>query len=128
MCKKPDREYQHRLDGNAVAHLIALACSDAPEGYERWSLRLLQDRFVRLEIVDSVSHGTIRTTLKKTNFNLGRRKNTAFRRKPYRRLPATWKTFWMYIPDCMIRNHLKCTWMKPASSCWLTCWNPFQAN
>lgn len=69
--KKPDREYTHRLDGNAEAHLIALACSDAPEGYERWTLRLLRDRFVRLEIVDSVSHETIRTTLKKTNLSLG---------------------------------------------------------
>ncbi len=69
--KKPDREYARRLDGNAEAHLIALACSDAPEGYERWSLRLLQERFVRLEIVDSVSHETIRTTLKKTNLSLG---------------------------------------------------------
>jgi hypothetical protein len=69
--KKPDREYEHRLDGNAEAHLIALACSDAPEGYVRWSLRLLQERFVRLEIVDSVSHETIRTTLKKTNLSLG---------------------------------------------------------
>ena len=69
--KKPDREYARRLDGNAEAHLIALACSDAPEGYERWSLRLLQERFVRLEIVDSVSHETIRTTLKKTNSSLG---------------------------------------------------------
>jgi hypothetical protein len=69
--KKPDREYARRLDGNAEAHLIALACSDAPEGYERWSLRLLQERFVRLEIVDSVSHETIRATLKKTNLSLG---------------------------------------------------------
>jgi hypothetical protein len=69
--KKPDREYVRRLDGNAEAHLIALACSDAPEGYERWSLRLLQERFLRLEIVDSVSHETIRTTLKKTNLSLG---------------------------------------------------------
>jgi hypothetical protein len=69
--KKPDREYEHRLDGNAEAHLIALACSAAPEGYERWSLRLLQERFVRLEIVDSVSHETIRSTLKKTNLSLG---------------------------------------------------------
>jgi Homeodomain-like domain len=69
--KKPDREYEHRLDGNAEAHLITLACSPAPEGYERWTLRLLQDRFVKLEIVDSVSHETIRTTLKKTNLSLG---------------------------------------------------------
>jgi hypothetical protein len=69
--KKPDREYEHRLDGNAEAHLIALVCSAAPEGYERWTLRLLQERFVKLEIVESVSHETIRTTLKKTNLSLG---------------------------------------------------------
>jgi hypothetical protein len=69
--KKPEREYEHRLDGKAEAHLIALACSEAPEGYERWTLRLLQDRFVKLEIVESVSHETIRTTLKKMNLSLG---------------------------------------------------------
>ncbi len=69
--KKPEREYQHSLDGNAEAHLIALACGAAPDGYERWSLRLLQDRFVKLEIVSSVSHETIRTTLKKRKLNLG---------------------------------------------------------
>jgi hypothetical protein len=69
--KKPDREYTHCLDGNAEAHLIAMACSEAPEGYERWTLRLLRDRFVKLEIVESVSHETIRTTLKKTKLNLG---------------------------------------------------------
>ena len=69
--KKPDREYEHRLDGKAEAHLIALACSDVPEGYDRWTLRLLRDRFVKLEMVESVSHETIRTTLKKTNLSLG---------------------------------------------------------
>jgi hypothetical protein len=69
--KKPEREYQHSLDGNAEAHLIALACGAAPDGYERWSLRLLRDRFLKLEIVSSVSHETIRTTLKKRKLNLG---------------------------------------------------------
>ena len=69
--KKPEREYEHRLDGEAEAHLIALTCSEAPEGYDRWSLRLLQDRFVQLGFVDRVSHETIRTTLKKMNLSLG---------------------------------------------------------
>ena len=69
--KKPEREYKHALDGNAEAHLIALACGAAPDGYERWSLRLLRDRFVKLEIVSNVSHETIRTTLKKRRLNLG---------------------------------------------------------
>ncbi len=69
--KKPEREYEHALDGEAEAHLIALACGAAPDGYERWSLRLLRDRFVKLEIVSAVSYETIRTTLKKRRLSLG---------------------------------------------------------
>jgi hypothetical protein len=69
--KKPDRVYPRRLDGEGEAHLIALACSDPPDGYERWSLRLLQDRLVSLEIVEHISHETIRQTLKKTSSSLG---------------------------------------------------------
>jgi DNA-binding transcriptional ArsR family regulator len=72
MCrKKPDRVYERRLDGEAEAHLIAMACSEPPEGYERWSLRLLKDRVIRLEIVENVSHETIRQTLKKTILSPG---------------------------------------------------------
>jgi transposase len=69
--KKSDREYEHALDGEAEAHLIALACSDPPVGREHWSLRLLQKRFVKLGYADSISHETIRRVLKKTNSSLG---------------------------------------------------------
>ena len=69
--KKPEREYPRALDGEAEAHLIALACSAPPEGRKAWSLRLLRDRFVRLGHVDHVSHETIRTTLKKTSSSPG---------------------------------------------------------
>lgn len=69
--KKPDRVYERRLDGEGEAHLIALACSEPPDGYDRWSLRLLQDRLFRSEIVESISHETIRQTLKKTSSNPG---------------------------------------------------------
>jgi hypothetical protein len=69
--KKPDRVYERRLDGKGEAHLIALACGAPPDGYESWSLRLLQDRLIRLEVVESISHETIRQTLKKTSSNLG---------------------------------------------------------
>jgi hypothetical protein len=55
-----------KLDGEAEARLTALACSKAPPGYARWSLRLLADHLVILEIVDSISHETVRRTLKKT--------------------------------------------------------------
>ena len=69
--KKPERVYERRLDGEGEAHLIAIACSEPPDGYERWSLRLLKDRLIRLEIVENISHETIRQTLKKTSSSLG---------------------------------------------------------
>jgi hypothetical protein len=69
--KKPEREYLHALDGEAEAHLIALACSAPPEGRRVWSLRLLRDRFVRLGHVESISHETVRTTLKKMSSSPG---------------------------------------------------------
>ena len=69
--KKPDREYEHVLDGEGEAHLIALACSEPPAGRAQWSLRLLQDRFVKLGHVDSISYETIRRVLKKTNSSPG---------------------------------------------------------
>jgi poly-gamma-glutamate capsule biosynthesis protein CapA/YwtB (metallophosphatase superfamily) len=69
--KKPDREYEHILDGEGEAHLIALACSEPPAGRAKWSLRLLQDRFVKLGHADSISYETIRRVLKKTNSSPG---------------------------------------------------------
>ena len=70
-CKKPEREYEHTLDGEGEAHLIALACSQPPTGRKHWSLRLLRDRFVKLGHADSISHETIRRVLKKTNSSPG---------------------------------------------------------
>lgn len=63
--KHPDREYVTRLDGEQEAHLVALACSEAPEGHARWTLRLLAERMVALEYVDSLSYETVRQVLKK---------------------------------------------------------------
>ena len=64
--KRPDRIYERRLDGAQEAHLIALACSAAPEGQAHWSRRLLADALVRLEVVETISYETVRQTLKKT--------------------------------------------------------------
>jgi hypothetical protein len=69
--KKPAREYVSRLDGKAEAHLVALACGAPPAGQARWTLRLLQEKLVALEVVESVSHETVRQTLKKMNLSLG---------------------------------------------------------
>jgi transposase len=63
--KKPEREYEHRLDGEAEAHLIAIACSEPPEGREHWTLRMLQREMVKRKYVVKVSHETVRTALKK---------------------------------------------------------------
>jgi hypothetical protein len=60
-----------KLDGRAEARVVQLACSKAPEGHERWSLRLLADRLVELQMVDTISHETVRQTLKKTTSSLG---------------------------------------------------------
>jgi hypothetical protein len=69
--KKPEREYATRLDGQAEAHLVALVCGAPPDGEARWSLRLLKDKLVALQIVDEVSYETVRRTLKKMNLSLG---------------------------------------------------------
>lgn len=66
----PDRVYKRTLDGRAEAHLIALACSEPPQGRSQWSLRLLAEKAVELGIAERVSHETVRRTLKKTNSGL----------------------------------------------------------
>ena len=65
--QKGERQYLKKADGDFEAHLIALSCGKPPPGHVRWSLRLLADRMVELEYVDSVSYETVRRVLKKTN-------------------------------------------------------------
>jgi transposase len=68
MPRKPGRPRRRVLDGRAEARLLALACSEPPEGRVSWTLRLLADRMVELGHVEGVSHETVRRTLKKTSF------------------------------------------------------------
>jgi transposase len=65
--RAPRREYPRKLDGEKEARLVAVACGTPPSGYERWSLRLLADELVRLDVVDTVSHETVRQTLQQTS-------------------------------------------------------------
>ena len=60
-----------KIDGDVEAHLVALSCSEPPEGRARWTLRLLADSIVELGYVESISHEAVRQTLKKTNLNHG---------------------------------------------------------
>ena len=68
------RVYEKKADGDFEAHLVALSCGPPPEGFVRWSLRLLADRAVELNYIASVSYETVRRVLKETNLNHGRRK------------------------------------------------------
>jgi len=68
---QPERPEKRKLSGEAEAHLIALACTQAPSGYERWSLRLLTKTALELEVVSQVGRETVRQVLKKMNSNPG---------------------------------------------------------
>lgn len=70
-ARRGEPSRRRKLDGKQEAYLIALTCGDPPAGHARWTLRLLADRMVQLEYVDTVSHETVRQTLKKTNSNRG---------------------------------------------------------
>lgn len=69
--EKPRSGAPVKIDGRVEATLTMLACSEPPEGYGRWTLQLLADKLVELEVVESISLPTVRTALKKTNLNLG---------------------------------------------------------
>ena len=65
--KPNERIYKRNIDGDTEAHIIALSCSKPPKGYARWSLRMLADKAIELNYIDTVSHETVRSVLKKRN-------------------------------------------------------------
>lgn len=69
--RKPEKTKGSKLDGAQEAHLIALTCSTPPEGQDRWTLRLLAEKFVELGHVESLSYETVRQVLKRGSSNLG---------------------------------------------------------
>jgi transposase len=111
---RPPRE--RVIDGAAEAKLVALCCGAAPEGRARWTLQLLADKLVELEIVESVSYETVRQTLKKTNSSPGSSGSGAF--PPSRTPPSsvTWKTCSKRITCPTTRSTRSSAWTKPASN------------
>lgn len=71
--KKGSRVYEKKTDGDFEAHLVALSCSEPPEGFSRWSLRMLADKVVDLDYINSISHETVRGILKKRNKTLAKK-------------------------------------------------------
>lgn len=73
--RRSEKPREHKIDGEVEAHLIAVACSAPPPGRARWTLRLLADKIVELEYLATVSHETVRQSLKKTNWHPGASSN-----------------------------------------------------
>lgn len=73
--RKEQVNRHRKIDGKVEAHIVAIACSEAPEGRERWTLQMIADELVRLGVVESISDTAVMNTLKKTNSNLGKRRN-----------------------------------------------------
>lgn len=88
---RPAAPERRRLDGAAEAQLVVLACSQAPEGRDHWTLQLLCDELARLEIVESVCPETVRQCLKKTNCSLGASSGSASRKPTGRGSSRRWK-------------------------------------
>ena len=80
------------LDGEGEARLVAVACGSAPEGQARWTLRLLADRLVELEVVESISRETVSKVLKKMNLSPGRASAGASLPGKARNSSAPWRT------------------------------------
>ena len=72
--RQGNRVYERKADGDVEAHLVALSCSEPPEGFARWSLRLLADQAVELGYIESISYETVRRVLKKTKLSPGKGK------------------------------------------------------
>lgn len=89
--RKPYQQWKEpKLDGEKEARLTALACSPAPPGHARWTLRLLAEHLVKLDVVDSISHETVRQVLKKTNCSRGEKRCGASHLSKTRRSSRTW--------------------------------------
>jgi transposase len=84
--KKPTGRQFRKLDGKQEAQLVALACTQAPEGCTRWTMELLADKLVELNVVEAIDPSTVWRTLKKTTSSPGSSNNGSSRRRPARRL------------------------------------------
>jgi transposase len=92
LYRKPvTKRHRRKITGEEEAHLLAFCCSKAPEGYTTWTLRLLAQKMVDCHIVESLSHETVRQTLKKTKSNRGKSANGVSPQNKTPPLSARWK-------------------------------------
>ena len=91
-ARKPTGRQYRKLDGNQEARLVALACSPAPGGRGRWTMKLLADRLVEMEVVESIDPATVWRTLKRTRSSRGSRSSGASRAGRAGRSSRRWRT------------------------------------
>jgi len=109
-----------KLDGEGEARLVALACSKPPQGRARWTLQMLADALVRLQVVDAICDETVRQALKKkTSSSPGARSCGAFRPRRTRASCASWSRCWKSTSDPTTPSTRCCAWMSNPSS-----WSP----
>jgi transposase len=117
LYRKPATNRQYRkLDGVQEARLVALACSAPPAGRVCWTMQLLADKLVELEIVESIGREAVRTTLKKTFFNPGAKSNGCCRPRKTPILSARWKTSSKYSNGPAIRSARSCVLTSKAGN------------
>jgi len=104
------------IGGEEEAYLIAMACGAPPEGHCRWTLRMLANRMVELNYVDTISYETIRRTLKKTNLSRGKKRNGAFQQNPTPPSSAKWKKSSTCIKRSTIPSDPLYVWTNPINS------------
>ena len=90
--KKPTGRQYRKLDGEQEARLVALACSKAPDGRARWTMKLLADRLVELAVVESIDPATVWRTLQKTTSSRGSGSSGSSRRRGVGRSSRRWRT------------------------------------
>jgi transposase len=115
LSRKPQENRARKIDGESEARIVALVCGGPPQGHAVWTLRLLRDEIVRLEIVEDISHVGVHNLLKKTNLSLGGKKNGVSPKS----LPSSsprWKMFWMCTSDVTTLCARLCAWMKPVGN------------
>lgn len=118
--KRETPPVEPKITGDVEAKIIALSCSSPPEGRSRWSLRLLADKAVELNYIDSISHEAVARLLKKTNLSLICVNAGVFLPNRMLLLWLAWKISWIYTSSHLIRLIRLCVWMKSRISYWMT--------
>lgn len=115
LAEKPRSGQPRKLNSKQEARLIAEVCSVPPNGHARWTLRLLAERVVALELASDISHEAVRQILKKTNSSRGRNESGACRRSVLN-LWRRWKKYWICTPNRTIPSIHSSVLMKRRSS------------